>query len=175
MYHRNKFISGTALRIRLLEMLHLPIMLALILAVVGGTRISSSDSSKHSSGESFVKAGAIIFLISFIAIVAFAVLTMTDSRNLPQGERRILYIVLASLPLLAVRLLYSLLVDFANNNTFSIVNGNPTVQLCMAIIEEFIVTVLFLVAGLVAPTLNNLMQEAGDVPMNTFNGRKGVA
>ena len=156
-------------------MLHLPIMLALILAIVGGTRISSSDSSKHSSGESFAKAGAIVFLISFIAIVAFAVLTMTDSRNLPQGERRILYAVLASLPLLAVRLLYSLLVDFANNNTFSIVNGNPTVQLCMAIIEEFIVTVLFLVAGLVAPTLNNLVQGAGDAPMNTFNGRKGVA
>ena len=156
-------------------MLHLPIMLALILAIVGGTRISSSDSSKHSSGESFEKAGAIIFLISYIAIVAFAVLTMTDSRNLAQGEKRIVYAVLGSLPLLAVRLLYSLLVDFANTKTFNIVDGNPTVQLCMAIIEEFIVTIIFLVAGLVAPALDSLMHGADGVPMNTFNGRKGVA
>lgn len=172
---RNYFISGNALRVRLLEMLHLPIMLALILAIVGGTRISSSDSSKQSSGESFEKAGAIIFLVSYLAVVAFAVLTMTDSRNLPQGEKRILYAVLGSLPLLAVRLLYSLLVDFANNKTFNIVDGNPTVQLCMAIIEEFIVTVFFLAAGLVAPALDSLMHGADGVPMNTFNGRKGVA
>lgn len=155
-------------------MLHLPILLALVLAIIGGTRISSSDSSKHSSGESFEKAGAIIFLVSYLAIVAFTVLTMVDSHNLPQGEKRILYAVLGSLPLLAVRLLYSLLVDFANNNTFNIINGTPTVQLCMAIIEEFIVTILFLVAGLVAPALDSLMDGAGGVPMNTFNGRKGA-
>ena len=175
LYHRNDFVSGNTLRVRLLEMLHIPIMLAFILAVVGGTRISSSDSSKHSSGESFEKAGGIIFLISYIVIVAFAVLTMADFRNLPQGEKRILYAVLGSLPLLAVRLLYSLLVDFANDSTFSIVHGNPTVQLCMAIIEEFIVTALFLIAGLVAPILDSLMNEAASVPMNSFNGRKGVA
>lgn len=155
-------------------MLHLPILLALVLAIIGGTRISSSDSSKHSSGESFEKAGAIIFLISYIAIVAFAILTMTESRSLPQGEKRILYAVLGSLPLLAVRLLYSLLADFADNSTFNILSGNATTQLCMAIIEEFIVTCLFLLAGSMAPALDRLMNGAGSVPMSTFNGRKGV-
>ena len=172
--HRNDFISGSALRILLLELLHLPIMLALILAIIGGTRISSSDSSKHSSGESFEKAGAIIFLITFIAVVAFAILTLTDIRNLPQGEKRILYVVLASLPLLVVRLLYSLIVDFANNSTFSIIDGNPTVQLCMSIIEEFIVTCLFLIAGFMAPALDSLKNGAEGVSMNRFNGQKGA-
>ena len=173
--HRNDLISGNTLRIRLLEMLHLPILLALILAIIGGTRISSSDSSKHSSGESFEKAGAIIFLISYIAIVAFAILTMVESRNLPQGEKRILYTVLGSLPLLAVRLLYSLLADFADNSTFNIVDGNATVQLCMAVIEEFIVTGLYLLAGFMAPAQDRLMNGDGGVPMRTFKGRKGVA
>ena len=155
-------------------MLHLPILLALILCIVGGTRISSSNSSKRSSGESFEKAGGIIFLVSYIAIVAFAILITTDFRILAQGETRILYAVLTALPLLAVRLLYSLLADFANNSTFKIIDGNATAQLCMAIIEEFIVTVIFLIAGFVAPAPDNLANRVGGVPMNAYNGRKCV-
>lgn len=173
--YSNDFIAGTTSRNRILELFHIPILLALILSIIGGTRISSSASSKHSSGESFEKAGAIIFLISFIAIVAFAILTMADLRNLPWGEKRILYAVLASLPLLAVRLLYSLLADFEDDGTFNVVDGDVTVQLCMAIIEEFIVTVFFLIAGFVAPALGSMVDGAGGVPMNGFNGRKGVA
>ena len=144
-YHRNDFITGNSLRTRLLEALHLPILLALILAIIGGTRISSSDVSKHGSGESFEKAGAIIFLISFIAICAFDILTMMESRNLPSGAPR------------------------------NIVEGNATVQLCMAIIEDFVVTFFFLVAGFVAPALNSLANGPGGLAMNTYDGRKGVA
>lgn len=169
----NDFIPGNTSRVRLLEMLHLPILLALILAIIGGTRISSSDSSKHSSGETFEKAGVIIFLLCYLAIVAFAGLTTAEMSKLPHGEKRILYAVLASLPLLAVRLLYSILADFEDNSTFSIIDGNATVQLCMAIIEEFIVTFFFLVSGFVAPALDSMMNGAGGVPMDSYNGRKG--
>lgn len=153
-------------------MLHLPILLALILSIVGGTRLSSSKTSEHSSGETFTKAGVIIFLISFIAIVAFALLTCTEFATLPWGEKRILYAVLASLPFLAVRLLYSLLADFIDDYTFSTVDGNVTVQLCMAIIEEFIVVVFYLISGFVAPALNKVMGGGGGVPMNGFHGQK---
>lgn len=155
-------------------MLHIPILLALILSIVGGTRISSSNTSKHSSGEDFEKAGVIIFPISFIAIVAFALLTLAELRNLPRGEKHILYAVLASLPLLAVRLLYSLLADFKDDSTFNIVDGNATVQLCMAIIEEFLVTFFFLVSGFVAPALESIVNGAGGVPMNSYNGGKAL-
>ena len=100
---------------------------------------------------------------------------MAEFSNLPWGEKRILYAVLASLPLLAVRLLYSLLADFKNDSTFNTVDGNATVQLCMAIIEEFIVTLFFLVSGYVAPALQSMVNGAGGVPMNQFNRGKGVA
>lgn len=152
----------------MLEMLHLPILLALVLAIIGGTRISSTDTSKHSSGETFEKAGVIIFLVSYLAIVGFAVLTFTNIRELPRGEQRILYAVLAALPLLAVRLLYSILADFKDDSTFNIMDGNATVNLCMAIIEEFIIVGFYLLAGFVAPALGSLGNGPGGVPMSNY-------
>ena len=174
MSHSNDFISGTTFRVRFLELLHIPILLALILAIVGGTRISSSDVSKHSSGETFEKLGVIIFVVSYLAILAIAVLTIAESRSLPTGEQCILYAVLVSLPFLAVRLLYGILADFVDNSTFSIINGNLTIQLCMSIIEEFFVTCFFLVSGFAAPPLDSLVNGAGGVPMNNYNA-KGIA
>ena len=82
------------------------------------------------------------------------------------GEKRIVYAVLAALPLIAVRLLYSLLADFANNSTFNILFGNATVQLCMAIIEEMIVVVFFLIAGLLAPSFKSSPQGPDQLALN---------
>jgi len=82
------------------------------------------------------------------------------------GEKRILLAVLAALPLLAVRLLYSLLADFANNSTVSILGGNATVQLCMAIIEEMIATIMFLAAGITAPSIKNMERGSDQMAMN---------
>jgi hypothetical protein len=45
--------------------------------------------------------------------------------------------VLAAIPLLAVRILWSILAAFADNSTFSIQGGKPLVQLFMAILEQF--------------------------------------
>lgn len=84
----------------------------------------------------------------------------------------ILYAVLASLPLLAVCLLYSLLED---DSTFNIVDGNATAQLCMAISEDFIVTFSFVVADFMAPALDSLVNGVGSNTMNSCNGQKGVA
>ena len=146
-------------------------MLALILAITGGTRISSVDVSKHSSGETYEKVAAIIFAGAYVVIVAMTLLTLAGSRNLPSGEQRILYAVLASLPFLAVRILYSILADYVNNSTFNILDGNATVQLCMSIIEEFIVVCFFIIAGFAAPPTDSLMNGPRGLPMNR---RKGV-
>lgn len=84
----------------------------------------------------------------------------------------ILYVVLASLPLLAVCLLYSLL---EHDSTFNIVDGNATAQLCMAISKDFAVTFSFVVADFMAPALDRLVNGAGGNSMNSYNGQKGVA
>jgi len=73
---------------------------------------------------------------------------MGEIRKTPAGERRILLAVLAALPFIAVRLLYSILSNFSNNTTFSLVNGNAFVQLAMATAEELVVVVIYTIMGL---------------------------
>ena len=104
--------------------------------------------------------------MAYVGTVGVSLITAMSLRELPMGEKRIVYAVLAALPLIAVRLLYSLLADFANNSTFNILFGNATVQLCMAIIEEMIVVVFFLVAGLLAPSFKSSPQGPDQLALN---------
>ena len=137
-----------------------------MLAVIGGTKLSSTDHDKEQTGQKYEKAGGVVFLLSYIGLLGLAMLTMIEIRNLPWGERRVLIAVLAALPLLAVRLLYGLLADFKDDSTFGILGGNATVQLCMAILEEMVVTVFFLVAGVMAPSFRTFESQPEQLALN---------
>lgn len=126
-------------------------MIALILCIVGG--IDEADTTSHSdvsTGKKYTKIGVVMFLIIYLLLSALVVITMKDVGNAPRGEKRIYFAVLAAIPLLAVRLLWSILAAFANDATFSIEGGKPLVQLFMAILEEFIIVVMYTLAGLTA-------------------------
>ena len=157
----------------ILRLSHIPIILGLILAIVGGNKLSDNpnDTSDINEGEKFEKAGGIMFLIGYVILFGATVVTGLEFRNLPWGEKRILGAVVAALPLLAVRLLYSLISDFADNNTFNILYGNATVQLCMAIVEEMIVTVFYLIAGVTAPSWKSLQGGPDQMAMQQKPGQ----
>ena len=124
-------------------------MIALILCIVGGTdEADTTNNSDISTGKKYTKIGIVIFLIIYLLLSALVVITMKDVGNAPRGEKRIYFAVLAALPLLAVRLLWSILAAFSDNSTFSIQGGKPLVQLFMAILEEFIIVVMYTLAGL---------------------------
>lgn len=74
-----------------------------------------------------------------------------------RSQTRIFVCVLIALPLIAVRLLYSLIGDFSNdpNNQFSIINGSPKIQLAMATIEEILVVLMFAILGVFTPRAIN--------------------
>jgi hypothetical protein len=74
-----------------------------------------------------------MFLIIYILLFGLVVITVKDVGNAPRGEKRIYFAVVAALPLIAVRLLWSILAAFANSSTFSIASPQPYVQLFMAI------------------------------------------
>lgn len=89
-----------------------------------------------------------MFLTIYLLLAALVIITMKDVGNSPRGEKRIYFAVLAAIPLLAVRMLWSILAAFADNSTFSTRGGKPLVQLFMAILEEFGIVVMYTLAGL---------------------------
>ncbi|KAL8824495.1 MAG: hypothetical protein Q9191_005019 [Dirinaria sp. TL-2023a] len=152
---------GSKYRVLALRILHLPNILALILSIIGGTRLDSSSSDKVSQGKKLTQAGIIIFLVVFALMAVLAFLTFTSLSAIPSGEKRILFGVLLALPFIFVRILYSVLADFVDSSTFRLIDGNPTAQLCMSIVEEMIVAVLYIATGLTADSMRDDMSVKG--------------
>ncbi|KIN02310.1 hypothetical protein OIDMADRAFT_41432 [Oidiodendron maius Zn] len=140
--------TANSRRSRVIQIAQLPIMIALILCIVGGTDESGSSASDIATGKRDTKIGVVIFLIIYLLLIALAIITMKDVGNAPKGEKRVYFAVLGALPLLGVRLLWSLLSSFSSNPSFSITSGKPLVQFFMATLEEFVVVVFYTLAGL---------------------------
>ncbi|KAL8732205.1 MAG: hypothetical protein Q9166_002952 [cf. Caloplaca sp. 2 TL-2023] len=125
---------------RFLNWIQIPVLVALILAAIGASKLYGSDISEHSKGETLVRAGIIIFLILFLGLVIFtaplAVYTFLRQSHVSSGERRILYAIVANIPFIAIRLIYSLLVYFdTSNSIFTLRGGNILVRAFMSVLE----------------------------------------
>jgi uncharacterized membrane protein (DUF485 family) len=149
------------MRIILLRFFHLPLIAAVVLCVVGGVKLAS-NANQQNSGKTLVKVGIIIFLLTFLDLVALAILTFRDTRKHQTPEKRLVIAVLLSLPFLAIRFLYSLITDFGHSKTFSLTTGSPVAQFFMATLMEWIVTVIYIAAGLL--TLRRLVAGYSNTP-----------
>lgn len=56
--------------------------------------------------------------------------------------------VLVALPLIAVRLIYSILTVFLHNHDFSIIHGSVAIWAVMAVLEEIVVVLVYVTVGL---------------------------
>jgi hypothetical protein len=92
-----------------------------------------------------------MFLLIYLATCILWVITVRDLGKMQSSQKRIFLCVFLALPLIAVRLLYSLISDFGNNPKFSLIDGDITIQIVMATIEEFAVVFLYTVLGLMTP------------------------
>lgn len=157
MSNRNDFLRPRSFLILALRLIHVPCLIALILGIVGGTDLEHPD--KQDKGYKFLKASAILFLLTYLATLAIALFTIPELSRLKRGEMGVMLAVLASLPFLAVRVLYSLLADFKHDSTFNIIDGNVWVQLAMALIMELIVAVMYILAGGAAEKFEDLKRS----------------
>ncbi|MCJ1392954.1 hypothetical protein MMC18_005826 [Xylographa bjoerkii] len=147
-------VPASPIRPTIFRLLGLAPIIAVILAIVGGIDESdNSDPSKVSSGITLVKAGVIIFMVTFLVFAIITLATFSRLRCILAGEERALYALALSIPFIFVRLIYSIIVDFADNPQFNLITGNVVIQGCMASLMEFIVVILYLCAGLVLPTI----------------------
>ena len=146
--------SATSYRSKFLQILTLPGIAGLVLCINGGTEQTSSTPSKQEKGKHLVEAGLIIFLVMYVCLVAMTLHTATQIRRIPVGEKRVLVCVLFSLPLLLVRIMWSLIAYFGHSKTFSIMNGSShavLVRAVMSVLEEFIIVIAYTVLGLMIP------------------------
>ncbi|KAF9889906.1 hypothetical protein FE257_006778 [Aspergillus nanangensis] len=141
-----------AAAVRLVEILT---VVGLILSIVGGTSMpkSSFTGTATTTGTAPAKpktltVGIIIFLVAFGGLCLLVLGLWASFRQVERGERRLLVAVTLSLPFLLVRLIYSSLSVLRDLPEFKWASGNTTIFLCMALVMEAVVVVIYEVTGL---------------------------
>ena len=147
----SKKATAVSRRSRVIQVIQIPGLVGLILCIIGGTDLTSSKISDQKDGKTLLKAGVIIFLVIYLCLVALALNSATEFNRIPAGEKRILVVVLAALPLLAVRFVWTLLAYFSDFKDFQIYGGSVIVRAFMATLEEMLIVTAYTIVGLMIP------------------------
>lgn len=139
----------TLLNTRMIKLIELVILVGLILGIVGGVDASNNYvNTGIYQATKLSKASTALFIVSWVAIVVATIIISFSASYAEQGEKRLLLAVALSLQFLLVRLVYSILTVFTHNKNFSMLSPNVTILLCVALVEEFIVVIIYLGVGL---------------------------
>jgi hypothetical protein len=87
-----------------------------------------------------------------------------------RGETCLLTAVVISLPILLIRVLYSMLSTFSSNIVFNPVIGSEFAELFMAAIEEMVVVLIYIWVGL---KQDSVLAKEGDSNKSTLLHRAG--
>ncbi|EFR00112.1 hypothetical protein MGYG_03118 [Nannizzia gypsea CBS 118893] len=121
------------------------VLVGLILAIVGITNRNDGDMPYTPSVES--KAAICITLGVWVITIGAVFIINANKQYLPDGEKKLLLAIAISLPFILVRLLYSFISAFSRSPKFSIVSGDVTIYLLMAVLEEMVVVITFIAVG----------------------------
>ena len=137
--------SRTVLSVFYFRAIQLLITLGLILSIVGGT--SSISSTGVYKVQTTSEAGVILYIVTYVALGLMTAVTLWNATYVASAETRLMWAVIVAMPLILVRLIYSLLVVFQHSHTFNIVSGSATVFGVMAVMEEIGVVLIYLFVG----------------------------
>jgi hypothetical protein len=145
-------MEGHGLPFQLFRVLGLPGLAGLVLSIVGATNLLGDNSSNTSQGFAELKAAVLLFLAVYVADILITMHAFFKAAHVRAGERRLLYAVSATLPFMAVRMIYSILCVFANKpKYFSSWNLEWTAILVhglMGVLMEVIIVTIFIIVGL---------------------------
>ena len=146
------------------RVLSIPVLVGLGLGIYGGTDQFSSKPSDVTNGQHYTEAAVIIFLVSFLVIAAITIVTGLKTSHVLSGEKKLMFAALASLPLIFVRIIYSIIIDFDHNSSTFKFNPNTVagviVQAFMALLMEFNVVGLYLLVGLLTDRASKYSHNA---------------
>ncbi|KAI1795401.1 hypothetical protein LXA43DRAFT_40844 [Ganoderma leucocontextum] len=172
-----------AMSTRTFRILHLVSTVAIILAIVGGTNISSAKNQNDlNSAATLRHVGAILFAVLYAIIVAITAFCWLNRDQVLKYRRKLLLAIIASLPFLFVRVVFTVLSSFAPLpfgfdaaghmvpvvsdsplKRFSSTSGDWAVYLFMSVVAEYVVVLIYTFAGLRLPLKQDLVdyQKAG--------------
>lgn len=142
---------------RIRKLLQLVALVAVILGIVGGTKVSSSDPDNQADGYTYIKASAILILIMFLASMLILSASILHMRAVKAGDRKIFYASIIGAPFVLVRVIYTICSAFDHTSTTFSSRSDTTsaviVRGIMAIAMEIVAAAIFLVAGILSPKM----------------------
>lgn len=150
-----------------MKVIELIILVGLILGIVGGINAGNAYTSTGTYvPNSLNKAGTALLIVSYVLTVIATIAVSLSASHAEPGEHRLLFAIAFALPLLLVRLVYSIFSTFAHNKNFNLITGNTTILLCVALLEELAVTICYEAVGLTLkklPKKSHGVQQVGSV------------
>ncbi|RAK86470.1 hypothetical protein BO79DRAFT_153177 [Aspergillus costaricaensis CBS 115574] len=137
--------SGRGLLPAFFRLVGLLTLAGMVLCIVGASKSSSLQGITNSTEA---KVGDVLYVIAWACLCALLLVVGSKYGSIEDGEHRLVLAVGISVPLLLVRLIYSLLSVFTHNPTFNMLTGNVTVFLVMAVLEEIVIVGICLGVGM---------------------------
>lgn len=137
--------TGRGLLPAFFRLIGLLTLAGMVLCIVGSSMSSSLQGITNSIEA---KVGDVLYVIAWACLCVLLLVVGSKYASIEDGEHRLLLAVGISVPLLFVRLIYSLLSVFTHNPTFNMLTGNVTVFLVMAVLEEIVIVGICLGVGM---------------------------
>jgi hypothetical protein len=145
---------------KFLGLVALACFVGLILGIAGISINDDNTGTYHANG--LVKAAMAIFLVVFVVDIMITSWLYSQLRSkLTVFQKKLFLAIVLSWPFLLVRLVYSAISDFADDSRFAILEGDPTIYLCMDVLEEIIAVSICVGFGLSAVLGMKTTQKAG--------------
>lgn len=145
----------------LVRLIQIPALVALILCIVGAT---STDDPATIYSETTLQVGVILFAVVLVALMLLSAAAAIGYRKTGRGERQLVIALCVSLPLLMIRVIYSIVSCFGSHAPGSILASatkGEFLQIFLANIEEMAVTVIYICAGLKMPSVPTAAGDNG--------------
>lgn len=147
------------------RLLHVLIIVAVILGISGGVNatIEASGTVKLPTTS---KVGVILYAVAYVLIIGAYIVSVPRTSAVSSKERRVPVAITLALPLILVRLVYSLCSVFLHSHFFSLASGNAWVFGFMAVAEEFLVVLIYVLLGFFL----DKREPAATTPAGSYDG-----
>ncbi|PMD30118.1 hypothetical protein L207DRAFT_641962 [Hyaloscypha variabilis F] len=136
-----------AIHQKLFSLISLVAIAGIVLAIYGGT---NSANSPTLATNDLLKVSVLLFAACYLSFMGLFLIFMQRWHDIPQGEQKLLLCFAVCVPFMVVRFLYSILGTWVQNlrPQFSVLTGDVTTFLFMAVIEEIFVVAVFVFTGM---------------------------